>query len=254
MAARRRPARLAVLIAAAATGLAAAGAAAQTPSEPRRLAGVNLGMQFIHDAFRNRVPFRQHGETGSFDAHYDVSRHYALDGGVAVRVWRRFAVGAAVSHVAEPTTASLRATVPHPYFFDSPRRASGRRRGLDRREIGLHLQGQYWRSLTDSLLLRATWGPTVFIARQDLVSEIGTTESSDFDSVSLTSHRATTVTAGSLGFHIGVDGIFFVTDRLGVGFNLRYSRGTATVRLDDRIATPFELGGTLAGGGLRLAF
>ena len=254
MAARRRPARLAVLIAAAATWLVSGGAAAQPPSEPRRLAGVNLGMQFIHDAFRNRVPFRQNGETGSFDAHYDVSRHYALDGGVAVRVWRRFAVGAAVSHVAEPTTASLRATVPHPYFFDSPRRVSGRRRGLDRREIGLHLQGQYWRSLTDSLLLRATWGPTVFIARQDLVSEIGTTESSDFDSVSLTSHRTTTVTAGSLGFHLGVDGIFFVTDRLGVGFNLRYSRGTATVRLDDRIATPFELGGTLAGGGLRLAF
>lgn len=254
MAARRRSARLAAVIAAAAIGLASGGAAAQPPSEPQRLAGVNLGMQLIHDAFQNRVPFRKDGETGAFNAHYDVSKHYALDGGVAVRVWRTLAFGVAVSHVAEPTTARLQATVPHPFFFDSPRRAGGLRRGLDRREIGLHLQGQYWRSLSESLLLRATWGPTVFIARQDLVSEIGTTESSDFDRVSLTSHRTTTVTAGSLGFHVGVDGILFVTDRLGFGFNLRYSRGTAVVRLDDRIATPFELGGTLAGGGLRLAF
>ena len=251
---RRNRARRAAAIAAAAALLAPVGAAAQPASEPDRLAGVNLGMQFVYDAFMNRVTFRQHGETGSFNAHYDVSKHHALDGGVAVRVWKALAVGIAVSHVAEPMTVLIRAEVPHPFFFDFPREASGVRRGLDRREIGLHLQGQYWRSHTENLLLRATWGPTVFIVRQDLVSEIGTRESLDFDQAALASHRATTVTAGSFGFHLGFDGVFFVTDRVGLGFNVRYSRGTASVRLDDRFPTPLELGGTHAGGGLRFAF
>lgn len=251
---RRNRARRAAAIAAAAALLAPVGAAAQPASEPDRLASVNLGMQFVYDAFMNRVTFRQHGETGSFNAHYDVSKHHALDGGVAVRVWKALAVGVAVSHVAEPMTVLIRAEVPHPFFFDFPREASGVRRGLDRREIGLHLQGQYWRSHTENLLLRATWGPTVFIVRQDLVSEIGTRESLDFDQAALASHRATTVTAGSFGFHLGFDGVFFVTDRVGLGFNVRYSRGTASVRLDDRFPTPLELGGTHAGGGLRFAF
>ena len=40
-------------------------------------------------------------------------------------------------------------------------------KGLTRREIGLHVQGQYWWFLGETFLLRATWGPTVFIARQE---------------------------------------------------------------------------------------
>ena len=235
--------------------LAAGGAAAQTPPEPNRLASLNLGLQFINDAFKNRVTFQQYEEQGFFDAHYDVSKHHYLDGDIAVRLWRALAFGIAVSHVAEPTKAVIEAEVPNPYFFGFPRSTSGVRTGLKRREIGLHVQGQLWRVFRETFLLRATWGPTIFIARQDLVSRIGTRESHiDFDRVSLVSHRSTSVTTGSLGLNLGVDGTLFVTERIGLGFNVRYSRGTATIRLGIRSPTPVELGGTQAGGGLRVAF
>ena len=87
------------------------------------------------------------------------------------------------------------------------------------------------------------------------MSEIRTRESHvDFDRVSLVGHRASTVTAGSLGVSLGFDGTLFVTDRIGLGFNVRYSRGTATVRLGNRSPTAVELGGTHAAGGVRVAF
>ena len=254
MTSRRNASRLAAL-AAAASLLVAGTATAEPPPAPDRIASVNLGMQFINDAFMNRVTFRQYEETGFFDAHYDVTKNYSIDGDIAFRVWRALAFGIAVSHVAEPTKAFIDASVPNPYFFQFPRSTSGERRGLNRREIGVHVQGQLWRVYGDTFLLRATWGPTLFIVRQDLVSEIRTRESYiDFDRVSLVGHRSTTVTTGSLGVSLGFDGTLFVTERVGIGFNVRYSRGTATVRLGNRSPTAVELGGTHAAGGLRVAF
>lgn len=251
---RRNTTRRIALLAATTALLAAGTSAAQTPPEPDRLASVNLGMQFINDAFMNRVAFRQYQEDGFFDAHYDVTKHYSIDGGIAVRLWKALAFGVAVSHVAEPTKAVVEAEVPNPYFFNFPRSASAVRTGLNRREIGLHVQGQLWRVFGETFLLRAAWGPTIFISKQDLVSHIRTRESPiDFDRVSLTGLRATTVTTASPGIHLGFDGVFFVTERVGIGFNVRYSRGTATIRLGSRSPTPVELGGTHVAGGLRVA-
>ena len=285
MPSRRNRTNLAVLVIAVAVLLAAAGAAAQQPPEQQppeqqppeqrpseqqpseqqppeqqtpkrtRIVSANFGMQFINDAFMNRVTFQQHGEASSFESHYDVTKHYALDGGIAFLLWKGLGLGLAAFHVAEPTTARVDALIPHPHFSGFPRRASGVRIGLTRRETGLHVQGQYWWFIDENFLLRAVWGPTFFMARQDLVEHIDSREANeDFDQLLLTGHRARTVSAGSLGLNLGFDGTWFLTERVGLGFNVRYSRGTATVRLGGRAATPLELGGTHAGGGLRLAF
>lgn len=233
----------------------AAGAAAQPRPEIGRLASVNLGLQFINDAFMNRVTFRQYDETGFFEAHYHVTKHYSMDAEIATRIWKALGFGIAVSHVAEPTRAILDAQVPNPFFFNFPRTAEGVARSLKRREFGLHLQGQFWRAFGETLLLRVTWGPTIFGVRQDLVSQIVTRESSgDFDRVSLVNHRTRTVTVGGLGVNLGFDGTLFVTERMGVGFNMRHTNGKATVDVRDQLPTPLELGGIQAAGGLRFVF
>lgn len=252
---RRNAARCAALVVAAAVLFAAGGAAAQSRPAIERLAGVNLGLQFINDAFMNRVIFRQYDETGFFDAHYHVSKHYSMDADIAVPVWKALGFGIAVSHVAEPTRADLDAQVPNPFFFNFPRTTEGVARSLKRREFGLHLQGQFWRFFGESFLLRVTWGPTIFAVRQDLVSQIVTRESSvDFDRVSLVNHRTRTVTVGGLGVNVGFDGTLFMTERVGLGFNMRHSNGKATVDVHDQTPTLLELGGIHAAGGLRFAF
>lgn len=254
MSLRRNGAPCAALVIAAVISLAN-GAAAQPRPEIERLASVNLGLQVINDAFMNRVTFRQYDETGFFDAHYNVSKHYSMDAGVAVRVWKALGFGIVVSHVGEPTRAALDAEVPNPFFFNFPRTTEGVARNLKRREFGLHLQGQLWRAFGETFLLRVTWGPTVFVVRQDLVSQIVTRESSvDFDRVSLVNHRTRTVTVGGLGLNVGFDGTLFVTERIGLGFNMRHSNGKVNVDVRHQSPTLLELGGIQAAGGLRFTF
>ena len=255
MSCRRNGAPCVAPIIAAVILLAVGDAGAQPRPEVERLASINLGMQFINDAFMNQVTFRQYDETGFFDAHYDVTKHYSLDGDIAGRIWKAVGLGIAVSHVSEPTRSVINAQVPNPFFFNFPRSTRGIVRNLKRREIGLHLQGQVWHFFRDNFLLRVTWGPTVFVVRQDLVSRIETQESSiDFDRVSLAGHRIRTLTSGSVGFNLGFDGTLFVTERIGLGFNMRHSRGSTTIDLGGRSDTLLELGGIHAAGGLRLVF
>ena len=255
---RLRPLRTGYIASWLALGLLLAGGPvrAQSMSETTRVVSVNFGTQFISDAFMNTVPLRLYDEDGSFDAHYDVAWQHALDGGIAMRFrdrFDRFAVGVAGSHVAEPVTARIDAAVPHPFFFDFPRTESGTLRGLTRREIGVHVQGQYWWTPIDRLLLRGGLGPTLFIARQELVSTVGVHERGiDYDQIVLGDYGTRTVTTGSVGFNVGVDGSWFLTERLGVGLRVRYTRGTATVGLGNEASTPLELGGTFIAGGLRL--
>jgi hypothetical protein len=254
MSLRRNGAPWAALVVAAVISLAGGGAAAQSRPDVEHLASINLGLQFINDAFMNRITFRQHDETGFFDAHYHVTKHYSMDAEIATRIWKALGFGIAVSHVGEPTRAVLDAQVPNPYFFNFPRTTEGVAKSLKRREFGLHLQGQYWRAFGESFLLRVTWGPSIFAVRQDLVSQIVTRESSvDFGRVSLVNHRTRTFTVGSFGVNVGFDGILFVTERIGLGFNMRHSNGKATVDVADQ-PTLLELGGVQAAGGLRFAF
>ena len=252
---RRYGARLAGFLVAAGALLINAGAAAQPPSEPERLASINLGLQLISDAFMNASPYTLHGEVGKFDVHYDFTKAIALDGGLAFHVAKRFGLGFAVSYVDKPTTARIDATVPHPFFFAFPRSTRGTARGLNRREIGLHLQPQYWQTLFDTLLVRLFAGPTIFLLRQELVSGITTNEIGfTFDHVRLVGHQSRGTGAVTLGLNAGFDGSYFLTDRVGVGFGFRYSRGTDAIDLSGRASTPVEFGGTHFGGGLRVAF
>lgn len=253
-ASRPQVVRLAGALVASGILLAGARAAAQEPSQPGRLGSVNVGLQLISDAFMNSSPYTVHGEVGRFEVHYDFTKALAVDAGMAYHVAKRFAIGFTVSYVDKATTAEIEATVPHPFFFAFPRPATGSARGLRRREMGVHLQPQYWHPLSDRLLLRVYGGPTIFLLRQALVSDIITEElGQTFHQVRIANHRSRGVSGAAPGLNGGVEGSYLVTDRLGIGFGFRWSRGTKAIDVDGRVSTPVELGGLHFGGGLRVA-
>lgn len=235
--------------------LTGARAAAQGPSRPERLGSVNAGLQLISDAFMNSSPYTLHGEVGRFEVHYDFTKAFAADTGIAWHVAGRFAMGFTVSYIEKATTAEIEATVPHPFFFAFPRPATGTARGVKRREMGVHFQPQYWHPVSDRLLLRVYGGPTIFLLRQALVSGILTEEIGvTFHQVRIADYRSRGAGGATLGLNGGVEGSYLVTDRLGIGFGLRWSRGTKAVDVQGRVSTPVELGGLHFGGGLRVAF
>ena len=203
----------------------------------------------------NSSPYTLHEEIGRFEVHYDFTKALAVDAGIAYHIAKRFGMGFTVSYVDKATTAEIEATVPHPFFFAFPRPATGIATGVKRREMGLHLQPQYWQPVSDRVLLRVYAGPTIFLLRQELVSGIVTEEAGvTFHQVRIADHRSRGAGAVTLGLNAGVEGSYLVTDRLGMGFDFRYSRGTKAVDLAGRVSTPVELGGLHFGGGLRVAF
>ena len=244
-------------------------AAAQTPApaDRRVVIGTSLGVQFVRDAIRNTIEFELFQERGEFAANYDITTDTAFDVTAAVRLWKRFGLGVELSYFYTLTTAALQADVPHPFFFGLPRSTSGSATGVTRRELAVHMQAQYWHVVTDTLLVRGFFGPTVFNVGHDLVTAIETQEVGfPFEQVTLTGHTKQRLNQSAPGFNLGLDIAYFGLrergflghsprlDHIALAFVLRYSRGTSAVMLDGGFQPSFELGGTHLGAGLRVGF
>ena len=242
-------------------------ATAQVTRSSRFVISGDVGVQTTVNTRTDRASFNLFAETGRFAATQDLGPGTVFDAGFSVRVWKRFGVGLSGSYVETVSAATIDADVPHPFFFEFPRPASGLVTGLKHREGAVHLQGQYWMPLGDRLLLTIFVGPTLFGATQDLVAEITTVERGfPFDEVDVVAHASERVSTSAFGYNIGFDLAFFglrqlgflemfeMLDRVGVGFSLRYGRATPSVRFRGQFQPALELGGTHAVAGLRVAF
>ena len=230
-------------------------ASAQHLEEARFIVGTSVGKQFVKDAVWNELDFTLFEEAGTFEANYEIETATAFDGGFAYRVWKRLGLGLEISRFKKSIPASLKAEVPHPFFFSFPRQTTAQVSGIKRGELDLHLQAQYWRVFGNKLLVRGAIGPTIFNGSQDLVSEITTQErGADFTEVDIVGHKTITSSNRSIGFNVGLDISYFILKQVGFGLAVRYSRGTSDVRFKGRSQPALELGGTHLAGGIRVAF
>ena len=261
MTARSPIVRLAVLGLLVALALARpAPAAAQAAEEATRLLNFDVSTRWLGVEFETIRSFKLYGESGDFRGQYVAAKSLAWNGGVSWRRGRRrlggyLGAGIDVSYVNRAMVVPLDARVPHPYILSFPREIYTSVRGLKRNEIGLNLQGQYWRVFFGRLLLRGFAGPTIFIARQEIINRIQTAETEvDFDQVFLTDYQTTGAIATKVGYNIGFDSTWFLNDRVGLGGAVRYARASITSHVRPSIAVPFALGGLNVGGGLRWKF
>ena len=233
----------------------------RAPEGPTRMFTIDFGRRLIDVRFRTTHLFELHGESGDFKTRYDAQEALAWNAGLAWRLDHRrlgghLGFGLEASLLDKPMAAELEARVPHPYVLSFPREIKTRVRGLRRREVGIHFfQGQYWRTLTDRLLLRVFAGPTIFMARQHVVTRIDTGDfQPTFDRAFLRGYEHSTAKALKLGYNIGFDVTWLASDRVGLAGAVRYSRASITSHEIPRTPVPFALGGPNVGGGLRLRF
>ena len=230
-------------------------ASAQSLEEQRFIIGTSVGQQFVKDAVWNQIDFTLFEEAGTFEANYEITTDAAFDVGFAYRAWKRLGLGIEVSRFKKAIPVSLNAEVPHPFFFSFPRQTTGQASGINRSELDLHLQAQYWRVVGNKLLVRGSIGPTIFNVGHDLVSEIITQErGNDFTEVDIVGHKTITNNKRSLGFNVGLDISYFIVKQVGLALVVRYSRGTSDVRFKGRSQPAIELGGTHLAGGIRVGF
>lgn len=242
-------------------------ASAQSASDHRFVVSANAGVQAHSSSRTDVVQFDLHREVGEFRASQALGPYFVFDGGGSVRVWKRLGFGLSVSHARGAATGTFEADVPHPFFFEFDRTATGSLDGLRHREIAYHVYGQFRVPLSTTSLLTLSGGPTYFDASQDLIAAIGTSERSfPFDEVDITSTRVERVSATAWGYNVGLDLAYWgprfnlfqrlgLPHRVGVGVGLRYSRAKPDVELGgQRQARALQVGLVHAVAGIRVGF
>ena len=241
-------------------------AQAQPAPSERVVAWLDLGWRPLSRTFATTQTLELFSEQGAFQADYAVDGGGIFDGGISVQLWRNLAVGLDVSRYRSVNSARVRSEVPHPFFFDLPRTTTGVVGGLERRETGLHIRALWVTQLADWLVVSASFGPSAFNAKQDLISDVEHTEGAfPFSHVLFTGHRVSSQSATTLGVNSAVDVNTYLLDRLpflrnydkirhfGLGVQFRYVRGNVTMPVGDHFAD-VDLGGFHVTFGSRVRF
>jgi opacity protein-like surface antigen len=245
----------------AAAVLVSAPAAAQSSSSSysdgssRVFVALNGGYHASSLAFDDTRLETQAGETASWTAGYRVDAGPGFDVGGGVRVWRSLVMTVATSRFTQSRRAAVSAELPHPFMFNVPRSVSGETQPLRHVEQAVHLGVGVMLPASGRLQLGLFGGPSVFSIQRDLLADVSYSESYPYDEAAYESATISKVSQTRTGFNVGGDVAYFVTDTVGIGGGVRFSRAEA--RLTSPAtgeAMPVEAGGTQATVGLRLRF
>jgi len=177
----------------------------------------------------------------------------ALELGGIYGLTRHLGIGASVEIFQGENRVRYNDTLPHPVFFERPRRLKGDLGGLTYRELALHLDLVYTVVL-DSVTVDAYGGPTFFRTDSDLLSDVAFTETFPYNSVTFRSAEVEELKGDALGYNVGAGVSYWLSRRFGLGFNVRFHRGRVKLAPADEVGIEFNAGGLRAGGGLRFLF
>jgi opacity protein-like surface antigen len=239
----------------------AAPASAQAPvSRPASTSTIgvyitaNGGFQPTKNDFDDGATLRVNAENGRFDIDYTVKSGPAFDIGGGITLWRRLGLGVAWSQFSNDTPATLTASIPHPFFFSTPRTLTASLDGLRRKEQAVHVEVRGIAPVGKRLQVSVFGGPSFFDVTQDVVDAFTYDETYPFDTVSFRSATTRSEKVSKVGFNVGGDVSVFVTRILGVGASARFATTTVSMTGANGNAVDVKAGGLQVGGGLRLRF
>ena len=228
---------------------------AQTAWRDHARVSINAGIHLpASTTFNATTTTTVYLEPASINTAYQVPRGAFFDGGVLFRVRRAFGVGVAVSSFSGSQTADVTGSIPHPFFFNTPRALSGTTSALERSETAVHIQAAY--VITSKRVnVAIAGGPTFFNVSQDLVADASYTDAYPHDSVTFTAATLSKVSQSKVGFNAGVDIGVKLSKSLGIGGLIRFSRASVTFPLANTASgVSTDVGGVQAGGGVRFFF
>ena len=252
MRARRGVAAAIVLIA---LGRAGEASAQSTPDGDRFRISVNGGVQLSSIAFDTSATRVVYLEDATIGTSYTIRRGLAVDGGLSVRVAGNFGVGVTVSSFMATNDADVSGTIPHPFFFRTPRTITGTAPGLRRDELVTHLQAIYTLRPGASVDVSLSAGPSFFRVRQAVVYDVAFSDTYPYDRAAFASAASQQVTAHKTGFNAGADVGLRLSRHAGVGGGVRFSQAVVSLGIpNSTTTTSVDAGGVQFAGGLRLSF
>jgi hypothetical protein len=227
----------------------------------RAFVTLNVPVEAMDNDFSESLSFAdslRRNENVTFGARYESPRGLLFDVGTGVRLTNNVGAGVTLSWLERSRSGSFELLVPNPILANRPLDLAGSVGGLERSELGIHIQGLYALSLGTRTRLMVSGGPTVFVIRQDLVRSIEFEKLPGF--TGLTFHDALIAEGEetAIGFNAGADLTWRLASRFGIGAIVRYTRGTATFDpgSESSVSRAIEVraGGLHIGGGVRVLF
>ncbi len=228
-------------------------AAAQV-SNPRVFISVNAGIQPAPSGLSDRFTFEAELETATVDVDYPFEQATIIDGGAAVRLWKRLGAGVAVSSYARDGSAAVDASIPHPFFFEQPREVTGDATDITRSESAIHAQLVYIVHTSERLRILFSAGPSRIAVEQEIVTGVQYDESFPFDTATFRSATTQLLKGSKIGFNVGADVGYMITRMFGVGGMVRFSRADIDLDGPANRSISVEAGGVQVGGGIRVVF
>ena len=226
---------------------AAAPASAQMTWTDRGFANVNFGVQEQSRTLNTGSTFSLYGEDGTLETTQPIDGGALFDIGGGYKVWKNLAVGLGYSRVQSDGDVSISASVPDPNFFDHPRPLTGVASNAEHAEHAIHLQGTWVMPVTDKMDVGFSFGPTIFMVSQDVVTGIGVSEPAP----TLSSTTIAREDKTGVGINLGVDFNYFFRPRIGAGILARYTYGSVDL---ESAGESLTVGGFQIGFGLRYRF
>ena len=239
----------------AAAQTAAAVPASTQPLRPRVRISANAGVQPSSTAIATSTTSPIYAENETINTTYSVGSGVFFDGGVLVRLAGGLHAGVTVSSFMKQNDGEVASTVPHPFFYNTPRPVAGVAGGLERSELVTHLQAAYVIRAGKSVDIAVSAGPSWFHVTQDLVTGITFAERYPYDTATFTGVSTAQATADSVGVNAGVDLAVKLSKNIGIGGLVRYSHTSVDFPVPGALTrSESDAGGFQAGGGIRLFF
>lgn len=217
-------------------------------------AHLNVGAQSGSHTLIQQGSFPVYDEDAIFNGLTTVGGGPIFDIGGGYRVWQQLYAGISITRASDTSNAEVNGSVPHPLYSDQFRAVVGTATGLKHSETAVHLQAVWRQPVTTKFDVAVSLGPTFFSVHQDLVSGLTIAEQgSPTTGVIVSGIAKEKVSKGGVGFNIGADGTYMLTERFGAGGFLRYTGGSVDLAGAAGTVT-LDVGGLQVGAGLRLRF
>ena len=213
----------------------------------RAFANVNFGLQEVSRTLDASSTFDLYGETGDLSTTQPIDGGALFDIGAGYKVWHNLAIGLGYSRVQTDADVALAANVPDPNFFDRPRGLTATSPNAEHAEHAIHIQGTWMMPVTDKIDVGISFGPTIFMVKQDVATAISVTEPGP----TLASTTIVREDKTGVGINLGVDLSYLITPRIGAGILARYTVGSVDL---DAATESLTVGGFELGFGARIRF
>lgn len=227
----------------------------------RTYVSVDLPIQSLRDDFTESLSFpdtTRRTENVTFVARYKSVRGPLFGAGGGVRVLKNLGVGVTTSWFERSGSGAFDLGVPSPIVANRPLSLNDSVSDLNHEELGVHLQALYALSLGRRTRIMMSGGPSIFKTRQDLVRSIEFDKLPGFTGLQFEQALVTTAEKTSVGFNIGAEITWALSEHYGVGTLTRYSRSTVTLDPGSATGLPRAIdthaGGLHLGGGIRVFF